>query len=98
MDRIVRDIVTLSDQGEQCLIGTGSGSSAKRTTKRSHRHVMLTPLGKEIAARAQRLLIDAEELQHAKIGTSRNDEVLAGLGASARLVKRSSAIKRFREI
>ena len=30
--------------------------------ERSHRHVMLTPLGKEIAARAQRLLIDAEEL------------------------------------
>src|SRR5246127_286928 len=30
--------------------------------ERSHRHVMLTPLGKEIASRAQRLLVDAEEL------------------------------------
>jgi LysR family hydrogen peroxide-inducible transcriptional activator len=30
--------------------------------ERNHRHVMLTPLGKEIAARAQRLLVDAEEL------------------------------------
>src|ERR1700693_273531 len=30
--------------------------------ERSHRHVMLTPLGKEIATRAQRLLVDAEEL------------------------------------
>jgi LysR family hydrogen peroxide-inducible transcriptional activator len=30
--------------------------------ERSHRHVMLTPLGKEIATRAKRLLIDAEEL------------------------------------
>jgi LysR family transcriptional regulator, hydrogen peroxide-inducible genes activator len=30
--------------------------------ERSHRHVMMTPLGKEIAARAQRLLVDAEEL------------------------------------
>src|SRR5246500_2948287 len=30
--------------------------------ERSHRHVMLTPVGKEIAPRAQRLLIDAEEL------------------------------------
>jgi LysR family hydrogen peroxide-inducible transcriptional activator len=30
--------------------------------ERGHRHVMLTPLGKEIAARAQRLLVDAEEL------------------------------------
>src|ERR1700693_4855783 len=30
--------------------------------ERSHRHVMLTPLGKEIATRAHRLLIDAEEL------------------------------------
>jgi LysR family transcriptional regulator, hydrogen peroxide-inducible genes activator len=30
--------------------------------ERSHRHVMLTPLGQEIATRAQRLLVDAEEL------------------------------------
>jgi LysR family transcriptional regulator, hydrogen peroxide-inducible genes activator len=30
--------------------------------ERTHRGVMLTPLGKEIVARAQRLLIDAEEL------------------------------------
>ena len=30
--------------------------------ERGHRHVLLTPLGKEIAARAQRLLVDAEEL------------------------------------
>src|SRR5258707_15827537 len=30
--------------------------------ERSHRHVMLTPVGKEIATPAQRLLIDAEEL------------------------------------
>src|SRR5260370_37297725 len=30
--------------------------------ERSHRHVMMTPLGKESAARAQRLLGDAEEL------------------------------------
>jgi LysR family hydrogen peroxide-inducible transcriptional activator len=30
--------------------------------ERSHRQVILTPLGKEIAARAQRLLVDAEEL------------------------------------
>ncbi len=30
--------------------------------ERNHRHVMLTPSGKEIAARAQRLLVDAEEL------------------------------------
>src|ERR1700693_4136227 len=30
--------------------------------ERSHRHVMLTPSGKEIATRAQRLLVDAEEL------------------------------------
>src|ERR1700687_3853192 len=29
--------------------------------ERNHRHVMLTPLGKEIATRAQRLLVDAEE-------------------------------------
>src|SRR3981189_1357893 len=30
--------------------------------ERSHRHVMPTPLGKEIAARAQRLLVDPEAL------------------------------------
>ena len=36
--------------------------------ERSHRHVMLTPLGKEIATRAQRLLVDAEEL----VGLARN--------------------------
>jgi LysR family hydrogen peroxide-inducible transcriptional activator len=36
--------------------------------ERSHRHVMPTPLGKEIAARAQRLLVDAEEL----VGLARN--------------------------
>src|SRR6202008_2032291 len=30
--------------------------------ERSHRHVMLTPMGKEIATRAHRLLVDAEEL------------------------------------
>src|ERR1700675_2773006 len=30
--------------------------------ERGHRHVMLTPLGKEIATRARRLLVDAEEL------------------------------------
>jgi LysR family transcriptional regulator, hydrogen peroxide-inducible genes activator len=30
--------------------------------ERSHRHVMPTPLGREMAARAQRLLVDAEEL------------------------------------
>src|ERR1700730_2100525 len=30
--------------------------------ERGHRHLMLTPLGKEIATRAQRLLVDAEEL------------------------------------
>jgi LysR family hydrogen peroxide-inducible transcriptional activator len=30
--------------------------------ERSHRHVMLTSLGKEIATRAQRLLVDTEEL------------------------------------
>src|SRR6202023_376052 len=30
--------------------------------ERSHRHVMLTRLGKAIAARAQRLRVDAEEL------------------------------------
>jgi LysR family hydrogen peroxide-inducible transcriptional activator len=30
--------------------------------ERTHRQVMLTPLGKEIATRAQRLLVDAEEL------------------------------------
>src|ERR1700731_2857746 len=36
--------------------------------ERSHRHVMLTPVGKEIATRAQRLLVDAEEL----VGRARN--------------------------
>jgi len=36
--------------------------------ERSHRHVMLTPVGKEIATRAQRLLVDAEEL----VGWARN--------------------------
>src|SRR5260370_39459120 len=30
--------------------------------ERNHRHVMLTPLGQEIATRAQRLLVDAEEI------------------------------------
>jgi LysR family hydrogen peroxide-inducible transcriptional activator len=43
--------------------------------ERGHRHVMLTPLGKEIATRAQRLLVDAEEL----VGLSRNaQEPLSG--------------------
>jgi LysR family transcriptional regulator, hydrogen peroxide-inducible genes activator len=43
--------------------------------ERSHRHVMLTPLGKTIAARAQRLLVDAEEL----VGLARNaQEPLSG--------------------
>jgi LysR family hydrogen peroxide-inducible transcriptional activator len=43
--------------------------------ERSHRHVMLTPLGKEIAARAQRLLVDAEDL----VGLARNaQEPLSG--------------------
>jgi LysR family hydrogen peroxide-inducible transcriptional activator len=43
--------------------------------ERSHRHVMLTPLGKEIATRAQRLLVDAEEL----VGFARNaQEPLSG--------------------
>ena len=36
--------------------------------ERGHRQVMLTPLGKEIATRAQRLLVDAEEL----VGWARN--------------------------
>src|ERR1700675_4296556 len=36
--------------------------------ERSHRHVMMTPLGKEIATRAQRLLVHAEEL----VGVARN--------------------------
>jgi LysR family transcriptional regulator, hydrogen peroxide-inducible genes activator len=36
--------------------------------ERNHRHVMLTPLGKEIATRAQRLLAHAEEL----VGLARN--------------------------
>src|ERR1700674_1864834 len=43
--------------------------------ERSHRHVMLTPLGKEIATRAQRLLVDAEEL----VGLAHNaQEPLSG--------------------
>src|SRR3984893_3461450 len=43
--------------------------------ERGHRHVMLTPLGREIAARAQRLLVDAEEL----VGLARNaQEPLSG--------------------
>src|ERR1700758_49525 len=43
--------------------------------ERSYRHVMLTPLGKEIATRAQRLLVDAEEL----VGLARNaQEPLSG--------------------
>jgi LysR family hydrogen peroxide-inducible transcriptional activator len=43
--------------------------------ERSHRHVMPTPLGKEIAARAQRLLVDAEEL----VGLAHNaQEPLSG--------------------
>jgi LysR family transcriptional regulator, hydrogen peroxide-inducible genes activator len=43
--------------------------------ERSHRHVMLTPLGNEIATRAQRLLVDAEEL----VGLARNaQEPLSG--------------------
>src|ERR1700674_4145475 len=43
--------------------------------ERSHRHVMLTPWGKEIATRAQRLLVDAEEM----VGLARNaQEPLSG--------------------
>jgi LysR family hydrogen peroxide-inducible transcriptional activator len=43
--------------------------------ERGHRHVMLTPLGKEIATRAQRLLVDAEKL----VGLARNaQEPLSG--------------------
>jgi LysR family transcriptional regulator, hydrogen peroxide-inducible genes activator len=43
--------------------------------ERSHRHVMLTPLGKEIAMRARRLLVDAEDL----VGLARNaQEPLSG--------------------
>src|SRR6202166_4102217 len=43
--------------------------------ERTHRSVMLTPLGKEIAASAQRLLVDAEEL----VGMARNaQEPLSG--------------------
>src|ERR1700726_4016159 len=43
--------------------------------ERGHRHVMLSPLGKEIATRAQRLLVDAEEL----VGLARNaQEPLSG--------------------
>src|SRR5260370_25365961 len=37
--------------------------------ERSHRHVMVTPLGKEIAARAKAVLVDAEEL----VGCARNE-------------------------
>src|SRR5580693_5508566 len=43
--------------------------------ERNRRHVMLTPLGKEIATRARRLLVDAEEL----VGLARNaQEPLSG--------------------
>src|SRR6202140_3027642 len=43
--------------------------------ERSQRHMMLTPLGKELATRAQRLLVDAEEL----VGLARNaQEPLSG--------------------
>ena len=43
--------------------------------ERSHRHVILTPLGEEIATRARRLLVDAEEL----VGFARNaQEMLSG--------------------
>src|SRR3984893_9723773 len=43
--------------------------------ERGHRHVMLTPWGKEIATRARRLLVDAEEL----VGLARNaQELLSG--------------------
>src|SRR5258707_833662 len=43
--------------------------------ERSQRQLMLTPLGKEIATRAQRLLVDAEEL----VGLARNaQEPLSG--------------------
>jgi LysR family transcriptional regulator, hydrogen peroxide-inducible genes activator len=43
--------------------------------ERSQRHVMLTPLGKEIATRARRLLVDAEEL----VGLAHNaQEPLSG--------------------
>jgi LysR family transcriptional regulator, hydrogen peroxide-inducible genes activator len=43
--------------------------------ERNHRHVMLTPLGKVIATRAQRLLVDAEEL----VGLAHNaQEPLSG--------------------
>jgi LysR family hydrogen peroxide-inducible transcriptional activator len=43
--------------------------------ERGHRQVMLTPLGKEVATRAQRLLVDAEEL----VGLARNaHEPLSG--------------------
>src|SRR5260370_40671100 len=43
--------------------------------ERGHRQVMLTPLGKESATRAQRLLVDAEEL----VGWARNaQEPLSG--------------------
>src|ERR1700724_3699637 len=43
--------------------------------ERSHRHGILTPLGEEIATRARRLLVDAEEL----VGFARNaQEMLSG--------------------
>jgi LysR family transcriptional regulator, hydrogen peroxide-inducible genes activator len=42
--------------------------------ERNHRQVMLTPLGREIAARARRLLIDAEEL----VGLAKAQEALSG--------------------
>src|ERR1700737_1396717 len=43
--------------------------------ERSHRHVILTPLGEEIATRARRLLVDAEGL----VGFARNaQEMLSG--------------------
>src|SRR3984893_12570037 len=43
--------------------------------ERSHRHVMLTPLGKEIGPRAKRLLVDPEEL----VGLAHNaQEPLSG--------------------
>src|SRR5439155_11087727 len=49
--------------------------------ERSHRHVMLTPLGKEIATRAQRLLVDAEEL----VGLARNVATVAANKVAQRL-------------
>src|SRR5260370_535032 len=47
--------------------------------ERSHRHVMLTPLGKEIATRAQRLLVDAEELVGGAVGAGGGRALLAEL-------------------